>query len=68
MRNDLLNDTPLLQILQRRASQRTIDLESVDQDCDCDKTIGLHILLEFLVGGLVENDDVVGLVLDLWGG
>lgn len=65
MSHNLLDHTLLLEILQCRPCQRSVDLESVDQHGDGDEAIGLHILLQLLGGGLVEHDGVVGLVLDL---
>lgn len=64
MRNDGLDLSLLLQVLQALASQRAIDLQSVDQGGDGDETVGLDVLVELLGGGLVENDGVLGLVLD----
>lgn len=64
MRNDGLDLSLLLQVLQALASQRAIDLQSVDQGGDGDETVGLNVLVELLRGGLVENDGVLGLVLD----
>lgn len=67
MSNNLLNQTLLLEIGQRLPRQRAVDLESVDQCGHGDQTVGLDIFLEFVVGGLVEDDGVVGLVLN-WRG
>lgn len=65
MRNDLLDDTLLLEICQSPSRQRPVDFQSVHQHRDRDELVRLHILVEFVRGGFVEDDCVVGLVLDL---
>lgn len=62
--NDLLDQSLLLEVGQSLAGERAVDLETVDQGGDGDQTVGLDILVELLRGGLVEDDGVVGLVLD----
>lgn len=64
VRNDGLDLSLLLQVLQALASQRAVDLQSVNQGGDGDETVGLDVLVQLLGGGLVENDGVLGLVLD----
>ena len=59
MRNDLLNHSLLLKILERGSRKRSIDLQSVDKYGDRDETVRLHILLKFLAGAFVEDDGVV---------
>ena len=66
MSHNLLNHPPLLQIIQRLPRQTPIDLQSIDQHGDGDEAVGLHVFVEFVRGGLVEDDGVVGLVLDCW--
>jgi len=44
--DDLLDDTLLLEILERLAGDRAIDLQSIDEHGDGDEAVGLHILLE----------------------
>ncbi len=68
MTHHLLNLTLLLQIIQRLACQRTIDLQPVHERGHRDEAIGLHILVELIRGGLIEHDGVVGLVLDCFEG
>lgn len=59
-----LDLTLLLEILQALACQRTVDLKSVDQGGDGHKSVRLDILVELVGSGLVEEDGVLGLVLD----
>lgn len=68
MADDLLDDPLLLEVLEGTAGERAVDLQSVDEDGDGDEAVGLDILLELLVGVLVEDDGVLGLVLDCEGG
>ena len=63
MRNDRLDLTLLLEVLQAPPRERAVDLHSVDEGGDCDETVGLDILVELLGGGLVKEDGVLGLVL-----
>lgn len=64
VRDDGLDLSLLLQVLQALASQGAIDLQSVDQGSDGDEAVGLDVLVQLLRSGLVENDGVLGLVLD----
>ena len=59
-----LDHSLLLKVLQALAGERTVDLEPVDEGGDGHEAVGLDILLELVVGLLVENDGVLGLVLD----
>lgn len=63
VRNDLLDHTLLLQVVEGLACERAVDLQSVDEDGDGDQAVGLDIFLKLLVGLLVEDDGVLGLVL-----
>jgi hypothetical protein len=65
--DDLLDEALLLEIFHGEARERAVDLQSIDQDGDGDETVGLDILLQLVGGGLVEDDGVVGLVLDCGG-
>ena len=65
MCNHRLDDALLLEVSKALTSQRTVDLHSVDESGDGDQTVRLNILVELLGGGLVEDDGVLGLVLDL---
>lgn len=64
MANNLLDVTLLLEVSEGLAGKRAVDLETVDQGGDGDQTVGLNILVELLSSGLVEDDGVLGLVLD----
>ncbi|CEI69527.1 unnamed protein product [Fusarium venenatum] len=63
--NHRLDDALLLEVGKALSGQRTVDLHSVDEGGDSDQTVRLNILVELLGGGLVEDDGVLGLVLDL---
>lgn len=65
MSDDRLDHALLLELLDGLASERAVDLHSVDQDGNGDEAVGLDILVQLLSGGLVEQDGVLGLVLDL---
>ena len=64
MTNDLLDLAVSLKVVESLAGKAAVDLETIDKGGDSDQTVGLDILLELVVGGLVENDGVLGLVLD----
>ena len=64
MRNNLLNDALLLEIVQGLAGQGAVDLQPVDEHGGRDEAVGLHVLLQLFGGVLVEDDGVVGFVLD----
>jgi len=62
--DDLLDGTSLFEVLESLAGDRSVDLQTIDEDSDRDQAVGLNILLKALVGLLVENDGVLRLVLD----
>lgn len=64
MLNDGLDDTLLLEVGKGLAGERAVDLQTIDEDGNGDEAVRLNILLELLVGVLVEDDGVLGLVLD----
>lgn len=64
MADDLLDLALLLELGERTAGEGTVDLQSVDKGGDGDEAVGLNLLLETVRGGLVEDDGVLGLVLD----
>lgn len=64
MAHDLLDLALLLQILQCLPRQGPVDLQPIDEGGDRDETVRLHVFVEFVRGGFVEDDGVVGLVLD----
>jgi hypothetical protein len=62
--DNLLDLAVGLEVSESLAGKAAVDLETVDKGGDGDQTVGLNILLELLGGRLVENDGVLGLVLD----
>lgn len=54
----------LLEILQALARERAVDLEAIHQCRHGHEAVGLYIFVELVGGGLVEDDGVLGLVLD----
>lgn len=62
--NNLLDDALLLKVGQTSASNGSVDLHSVNENGDSDETVGLDILVKLVGGGLVEEDGVLGLVLN----
>lgn len=64
MRDDGLDLSLLLEVLEALAGQRAVDLESVDKGGDGDETVGLDVLVQLVGSGLVEDDGVLRLVLD----
>lgn len=65
VRGDGLDHALLLEVADALAGERAVDLHAVDEDGDGDEAVGLDILVELLRGALVEDDGVLGLVLDL---
>ena len=63
--NDPLDLTLLLQVSYGNTRQRTVDFQSLDKDGLGDETEGGDFFEDTVVGGLVEGDGVLGLVLDL---
>lgn len=64
MANDLLDLALLLEVGESLTGKASVDLQTVDQGGDGDQTVRLDVLVELLGGGLVEDNGVVGLVLD----
>jgi hypothetical protein len=62
--NDLLDLAVLLEVGKRFPCKRAVNLQAIDEGGNGDEAVGLDILLELVVGLLVENDGVLGLVLD----
>ena len=62
--DNLLDGTLLLEIGEGPAGERAVDLETIDEGGDSDQAVGLDILVELVRGLLVEDDSVLGLVLD----
>lgn len=64
MSDNLLDLTVGLKVVKSLTRERTVDLQAIDESGNGDEAVGLDILLELVVGLLVENDSVLGLVLD----
>jgi len=64
MTNNLLDHTLLLEIRESLACERTVDLESVDENGSGDETVGKDVLVETLLDLLVHDHCMLGLVLD----
>ena len=64
MSDNLLDLTVGLEVGKRLSCKRAVDLQAIDEGGNSDEAVGLDILLELVVGLLVENDGVLGLVLD----
>ena len=64
MANNLLDHTALLKVVQDSTGKAAVDLVTVDEGRDGDQAVGLDILVELLSSGLLEDDGVLGLVLD----
>jgi hypothetical protein len=62
--DNLLDLTVGLEVGKRLAGDRAVDLQAIDEGGNGDEAVGLNILLELVVDLLVENDGVLGLVLD----
>lgn len=67
MSDNLLDLTVGLKVVKSLTRERTVDLQAIDESGNGDEAVGLDILLELVVGLLVENDSVLGLVLDCLG-
>lgn len=62
--NDLLDDTLLLQVGKGFSGQATVDLELVDKSGNGEETGSLDVLVQSVDLGLIEDNGVVGLVLN----
>ena len=65
MADNLLDLTLLFEVGEGLAGQAAVDLQTVDEGSDGDEAVGLDVLLELLGGVFIEDDGVLGLVLDL---
>jgi hypothetical protein len=63
-----LDETLSGEFLEGNTSKRTVQLETINQDRLTDELVGGHFLEETFIGRLVQDNHVVGLVLDLLGG
>jgi hypothetical protein len=62
--DNLLDLTVGLKVVERLPCERAVNLQAIDEGGNGDEAVGLDILLELVVDRLVENDGVLGLVLD----
>ena len=53
-----------LVVLQRRACDRSVDLVSIDECRNGDKTGRLDFFVELFLDALIDDNGVIGLVLD----
>ena len=61
---DLLDLAVGLEVLEGFPGERTVDLETIDEGGNGDQAVRLDILVELVGDVLVEDDGVLGLVLD----
>ena len=59
------DDTLGSQLADSETGKGAADAETVNQDGGGDQLVGGDLLHELVVGGLVEDDGVVGLILNL---
>jgi len=59
-----LNLTLLLQVLDSKSCKTAVDFEPLNEDTLGDETESGNFLYDTVVGGLVDVDNVLGLVLD----
>lgn len=64
MADDLPDHTLLLELGQRFSRERAVDFQAVDEHGDGDEAVGLNVLVQTLVGLLVEDNGMLGLVLN----
>jgi hypothetical protein len=62
-----LDETLGSEFLESDTGQRSVQLETIDQDRLANEIVGRHFLEEAFVSRLVQDNHVVGLVLDLFG-
>lgn len=64
MTDNLLDLALSLEVLEGFPGERAVDLETVDEGGNSDQAVRLDILVELVGDVLVEDDSVLGLVLD----
>lgn len=62
--DNLLDLALLLEVLKSLTGEGAVDLKTVDKGGDGNETVGLDVLVETLSDGLLEDNGVLGLVLD----
>lgn len=65
MGGDATDETALLELLDGGTGKRAVDAHAVNKVGGGDEAGGGDLLHDLIEGGLVEDDGVVGLVLDL---
>jgi len=63
--DDGLDLTILLQVTDGNTGQASVDFETLDENALADELEGGYLLDDALKQGLVEDDGVLGLILDL---
>ena len=64
---DGLDQTLSFELTDSNTSQRTVQLETINQNRLGDELVGGDFLEQTIVGRLIEDNQVVGLILDLLG-
>jgi hypothetical protein len=64
---DSLDQTLSFELTDGNTSKRTVQLETINKDGLRDELVGGDFLEQTIVGRLIEDNQVVGLVLDLLG-
>ena len=64
---DGLDQTLSFELTDGNTSQRTVQLETINQNRLGDELVGGDFLEQTIVGRLIEDNQVVGLILDLLG-
>ena len=64
MTDNLPDGTLLLEVGKGLAGERAVNLQAIDEGSDGDEAVRLDVLVELVRGGLVEDDGVLGLVLN----
>lgn len=67
MVDERLDEALLLQVPDSDTGERAVDLHAVNENRLGDELEGGDLLHDAVIGGLVADDSVVGLVLDLFG-
>ena len=65
MARDDLDQVLVFQFSEGSTGERAVDAETVNQDGGGNELVGGHFLEQLVISGLVEDNGVVGLVLDL---
>ena len=63
--DDRFDLTILLQVADSNTGQASVDFQALNEDALADELEGGNLLDDALIQGLVEDDGVLGLILDL---